>query len=99
MALSCLIPQGSCLQQALWELPGLWVIITRHARQWDWDWEKAGKRFCPGVTTSRAMEGETTAGAVETFKRDPRLRHWFGADQESGIHLHPAGPLQDVADG
>lgn len=45
------------------------------------------------------MEGETTAGAVETFKRDPRLRHWFGADQESGIHLHPAGPLQDVADG
>lgn len=47
------------------------------------------------------MEEEATAGAVETFKHDRRLRHWFGADQESPIHLHPAGPLQDVtlADG
>lgn len=45
------------------------------------------------------MEEEATA--VETFKRDRRLRHWFGADQETLIHLHPAGPLQDttLADG
>lgn len=42
------------------------------------------------------MEKEAAAGAVEIFKHDQRLRHWFGSDQERAIHLCPAGPLQDV---
>lgn len=43
---SLLFDPSGILPPALWELSGLWVIITRHAWQWDWDWEKAGKQFC-----------------------------------------------------